>query len=142
MFTKPVNIIANEVWNALHSETGDGIINIRKYGKVPTTGYAVDVNPLQGEGFLSLGKIVDWVREHRVSIDFQPSAFIGAHRVRGGGDMIFEVHVFGSFEQAEVFARANDAGYVYRLDAIEEIKKAITNGSFDLETVMFLPEEA
>ena len=116
MFTKSANILAAEIWNALHSETGSGIISTRKWTHVPKTGFAVDLAEIQWPNRLNAARILDWVIEHRVGIDYVPNAYIGAHRSPDFGDSIFVVHAFGSYPQAVEFAGQNKAPYIYKLE--------------------------
>lgn len=135
MFTKPAAILAQEVWGVLHSETRDGIISTRKWTHPPKTGYAVDTKRLHTEGFLSVEQILNWVTEHRAAIDYVPNAYIGAHRSLGLGDTLFEIRVFGSFPQAEEFAREQGANYIYKIEDTPALIEAATNNDLPVEWI-------
>jgi len=116
LFTKPVPILVQEIWNALHTPSDDDhIISTRKWTRPPTTGYLVDTEMLMTDGFLTIEEIKTWVETHRIAIDFVPNAFIGAHRDYRIGDSVFAVHHFASHPDAVEFARKHAEYLIYTL---------------------------
>lgn len=131
LFTKSVYILSRELWDVLHSPTGDGIVSTRKWTRVPTAGYAVDVNRLHVPGWMGPATIEAWVKTHRAAIDYVPNAYVGAHHSLIEGDSLFEVRVFGSFPQAVEFATERSADYIYKLEALPEIIRMVNEGSLE-----------
>lgn len=140
MFTKSIDILSNELWNVLHSDTGDGIVSTRNYTRVPKTGYAVDIHVLQAPGRLDAQTLRDWVELHRLSIDYVPNAYIGAHRSIECGDSVYEVHIFGEHEAARLFAKRMQAGYIYSLESLSKLLDLAANIKNDHDFVFAASE--